>query len=279
MTLTRTTRGLDTGVYDDFGTDTSANYDPLLGTVSVATGLLTIATANDRVIHKTASTVKCVTASIKRSGARAAGPFYCASASLVSANDVDGYTLYAYGTPAWYFDRVTNNAMTNLGYSTANVPADGATGIGRIYLAADGAKCRCGVTALTDSIASTDTTYTAAAYCGFVAGNQNDQQADWLDARPSHLVTVTGLPSGWYAKVSDGTTTAKAAASEGTAAVDAGAVLFPLASVTLYNGDPDGAGVLQETLDTGTYADMGGGDVLAYTSGRSLMGICLRGVG
>jgi len=60
--------------------------------------------------------------------------------------------------------------------------------------------------------------------------------------------------------VSDGTTTAKATASVGTAVVDAGAVLFPLASVSVL----DGSNNVVETYSALT--DMGGGDTFAYSS-------------
>jgi hypothetical protein len=120
-----------------------------------------------------------------------------------------------------------------------------------------------GQSALADTgCSAADTTYS----CGHVAlsNYEGTTTFDFLDARTGHEVIVTGLPSGYYAQVSDGTTTAKAAASSGTATVDAGLVLFPLARVSVYNGDPDSGGTEVAYITSTEITDMGGGDEFSY---------------
>lgn len=85
-------------------------------------------------------------------------------------------------------------------------------------------------------------------------------KCDWLEARTSHLITCSGLPSGYKFEVSDGTTTVVATESGGTATVDAKAVLFPLAQVRVLNASNQEVA----NLTSATLSDMGGGDAFAY---------------
>jgi hypothetical protein len=74
-------------------------------------------------------------------------------------------------------------------------------------------------------------------------------------------VTVSGLLTGYYAQVYDGTSTAKASASGGTATVDCRALWSTTTGMTLrvYNGDPDAGGSLVIS-ETGAYM----GDAWTY---------------
>jgi len=136
-----------------------------------------------------------------------------------------------------------------------------------------------GQSALTASASQTDGTYAGSLYPGAFLRYSvtNNENIDWLDARTSHQITVSSLPDGSSVVVSDGTTTASADTAAGTATVDAGAVLFPLASVSVYSG-AGGGGDLLATLTTGDYADMGGGDVFTYSAAGGIGRVIGSGV-
>lgn len=260
MGLSRTTKGLK--VYDGFGSDTSANYDTLVGTFTMSGGLATVGTGNDLVVHKTASDVKCITIRALVVSNSALGAMYIVNSSLSSSYDRDCYECHGYSGTI-YLQKWVDNVSTSLGTATFTL---GSAIITRVYLAATGVNARYGTSALSNGLSSNDTTYTSGSYGGLFARNQANMQADWLDLRTSHIITCTGMTTGHYLRVSDGTTTAEAQESSGTATVDAGAVLFPLSSVQIRTAS-GGGGTLIAELDTDDYADMGGGDEFAYSSG------------
>lgn len=264
MGLTRTSSGLK--LRDEFGSDTSANYNSRSGT-SFAIGSGYLALDYGAAVNTTQSGILCVTSKIYRYTANSVGPGLWASNDFSNDANIDGYTMNANATK-WSLFRVTNYGFTELG-SSANSPlGDNNWGYARIYRSGNDVVLRAGASALTSiAVSASDTNYTTGLYAGARANTLGTApRADDLEGRTSHLVTCSGLSPGWYLKVSDGTTTAKAAESSGTATVDAGAVLFPLASVSVYDGDPDDAGSLVAECDTGDYADMGGGDVFAYSA-------------
>jgi hypothetical protein len=132
----------------------------------------------------------------------------------------------------------------------------------RGYISGGTVYARFGYTSLGAGISASDATYAQGSF-GFRCSW--DIKHDWVDARPAHTVICTGLPAGSSVVCSDGTTPASADTAAGTATVDCGAVLFPLASVTVYSSTGGGGDVLV-ALDTGDYADMGGGDSFEYAA-------------
>jgi hypothetical protein len=264
MGLTRSSSGLL--VRDEFGSDSSANYNVYsTNTLAVSGGVAAI-TAQGPALNTTVGGAKCVTAKGKRSasGTRINGPLLNMNNTVETSNDVDGYGVG--NSTNWSLNRYDNGAGTRLGTSSSGVPSAGNWAVARVYLTATGVVGRFGTTALSYSISASDTAHTGTGYGGFTGYGESGLQSDDLDVRTSHLIICSGLPTGYYLKVSDGTTTAKAVESSGTATVDAGAVLFPLATVGVYDGDPDSGGTLVVELDTGDYADMGGGDAFVYAA-------------
>jgi hypothetical protein len=264
MGLSRSSSGLL--VYDDFGSDTSANYIVEgAATVSMTGGNCSVSATNTRAVHTGSSGTKCVTVNAKRvSGdTRVGQAYYSANSTCETANDVDGYN--AYGATTWGLGRLINAGATVLGTDSNDYCAEGEWGFTRVYLAAAGAVGRFGKTTLGQNITTTDTTYEAAGYGGFGVGGSAGTLFTTFESRTSHLITCTGVPTGSYLRVSDGTTAAEAQESSGTATVDAGAVLFPLASVGIYTASGGGGTKTAEIL-AATLADMGGGDAFAYSA-------------
>lgn len=261
MGLTRTSSGLL--VHDAFGSDTSANYDTYLDTLSVSGGVGAMATANDKAVHTSSSGAKCISIRARRSGTRWGGAGYFANGSLAAAADLNGYYIYGFVT-RYYLQRATNASNTELASSSSDLPSDGAWCHLRVYIHASGITGRFGTAGLGGSLTSTDTTYTAAAYGGPIVGNQTDLTFDDLDIRTAHTITCTGMTTGHYLRVSDGTTAAEAQESSGTATVDAGAVLFPLSSVQIRTASGGGGDLIAE-ITSATLTDMGGGDAFAYS--------------
>lgn len=259
MGLTRTASGLL--VRDDFESDTSADYSKSAGTLTVASGTMYASETNLKAAHTSYGTAKCVTVRGSVDGFYAQGAGIWANSDLSSAANVDGYASQLWGTN-FYLKEWADNSPTDLGTVSLGTPS-GAYVVSRIIIVSGVVYLLCGNTALDKNLNVNDSTYTQG-YGGAFYRTADTDGIDWLDLRTAHTITCSGLSTGWYLKVSDGTTTAKAAESSGTATVDAGAVLFPLASVGVYDGDPDDGGTLVEECDTGDYADMGGGDVFAY---------------
>jgi len=278
MGLARIGSGLR--LHDLFSADSGAEYDCLKGSLTVSGGSGFMATSDDFAVHNEASGIKCVTVRSKyvSDGSRSSSmwPAYWANGALAASADVDGYMIGVWNG-GWELYRLSNGSYSSKGSSYSNVPSANDWCIGRVFVKSGGFGACCGTTTLANSLSSTDTTWTAFGHAGMGNATLNagySREADWIHACKSHLVTCAGLPIGYYFKVSDGTTTAKAQESSGTATVDAKQVLFPLASVAVYDGDPDSGGNLVEQLDTGTHADMCGGDEYVLTaSNLMLMGV------
>lgn len=267
MGLTRTTRGLDSGVYDDYSSDVSDSYDGLGSTYYVSGGNL-VSSGTDYVVRTTPSGIACLTASIYVSTTlpQASGVALWANGAFSADADIDGYAAQTQTSLGLY--RWTNRGPTALGSSSSDLLATaGAFFVQRIYRSGNNICLRWGndTTAFDQLLSASDTTYTSGLYGGFrPVGNY--VVATWADFRPSHTVTCTGMTEGHYLRVTDGTTAAEAAANgAGLATVDAGAVLFPLATVQIRTAAAGGGDLIAE-LDTGDYADMGGGDAFAYSA-------------
>lgn len=271
MGLTRSSSGLL--VYDAFDSDTSGDYSTTNGMTMTVTG--GYAYCSNWAIHTGSSGTKCVSVSSRYpSGAWLGGPALCANGSGSADKAAqDGYRSHWYMSGVnWRLEKQTNGGATALASSSAISPTANEYHRMRIYRDGDVVRTRYGLSDLANVDSVTDTTYTGTLYGAWANdnGSNSNFRFDGFECRTAHTITCTGLTTGWYLKVSDGTTTAKAAESSGTATVDAGAVLFPLASVGVYDGDPDDGGSLVAELDTGDYADMGGGDAFAYSDSSGL---------
>ena len=274
MGLTRITSGLihynsfDTDIYDNGTIDSGNIYNKSNSSpLSSANGVIFYASTTGGVFVYPTSGAFCVSASAYKDAgiSRSSGVILSDSPVCYNSADRDYYRLEFDNLVKWQLRRTLNGATTNLaGDSTTPDPAGGTWFPVRLWVSS-GVKARYGATALSSYMSSNDTNFTESLYGGGSITTVN-LVMDNLDIRTGVTVTCTGLPTGYYLKVSDGVTTAKAAESSGTATVDASAVLFPLALVTVYSGDPDAGGVLVTELDTGDYADMGGGDVFEYSS-------------
>lgn len=180
------------------------------------------------------------------------------------AGQLSGYRIYGQvGSTTLILSKRYGGASSTLSSTTIAALVKGTYYLLRVYVDSGTIYGKFGTTAFTKELSGSDGDMTSGS-AALRAGHANT--FDWFDIRTSHKVVMTALPSGYYLKVSDGTTAAKAAESSGTATVDAGAVLFPLASVSVYDGDPDSGGSLVCDLDTGDYADMGGGDEYTYVT-------------
>ncbi len=265
MTLTRTTRGLDSGFRDDFDADTSAEYDLYsTQTITMAGGLATLVSSSTRSIRKNHGTIMCATARGLRAGSRMAGVLMSPNSVFNVGADIDCYISHWAST--WRLDRLDNNSTTALASSSVDIPVDGDYGLTRIILLPTGVVAKCGRAAFTRTLTSTDLTYPGPCYAGLCGGSAAGLQVDWHEGRPSHLVTVTGLPANSSVVCSDGATPSSPAnTAAGVAVADCGAVLFPLASIDVYS-QPNGAGVLIDQITNATLNDMGGGDVLARSA-------------
>jgi len=123
-----------------------------------------------------------------------------------------------------------------------------------------------GTTTLGLALGSTDTTYTGDQYGGGKFAAVANQAVDDLWFCSSHLITCSGMTENHYLYCTDGTTAAEAQADgDGDASVNAAAVLFPFTSVAIYTGSGATGDKIAE-LTTGDHADMGGGDVFAYSA-------------
>lgn len=261
MPLSRASSGLL--LRDDFGSDTSANYSKTAGTLSVSSGRLEASSACGAT-RKTITGVLCATVR---------GNFYGGqTGTLLSQNElsseaatIDIYSIH-YDGANWLLRRLVNGSATTLA-TVATPDLDLNTyGVSRLYRSGTSIVGRFGVTTLAGSGSAVDTTYTTGLYGGPMPVGSAYRYADYLDLRTSHLITVNSLPAGSSVVVSDGTTTASADTTAGTATVDAGAVLFPLASISVYSSTGGGGSLLAQ-ITSATLADMGGGDVFTYSGG------------
>lgn len=269
MGLTRSSSGLL--VYDAFGSDTLANYtftatagEP---TWEVSSGVLSQTTASPNsggMGGRTGqSTVKCVTGRYRRVGSGSysalaivgnftpdASGYFPSYMAKIGAGDFALWKRASNGTSSLATASYTNTASS---YYQSRIYINDGT----VY----------GLHGTTDfsgaSLNASDAAYSAGA-AGFLVYKTGG--VDWFEARTAHTITCTGMTEGHYLRVSDGTTAAEAAASgAGLASVDAGAVLFPLASVQIRTAAAGGGDLIAE-LDTGDYADMGGGDAFKYSA-------------
>lgn len=258
MGLTRSSSGLK--LFDDFSSDTSADYDAYSGTIVVSGGEMTLP---NHIVHKTASGVYCVTSKILGyKGGHMSGPALWANSALDAAADIDGYVAEGLNANVVYMGALTDNSASWLANGAYTQSAGNY--IFRLYRNAATVYMKIGTTALDGKeLSSNNTAYTGTLYPGMYYKTNN--HLDWLEGRTAHTITCTGMTTGHYLRVSDGTTAAEAQESSGTATVDAGAVLFPLASVQIRTAAAGGGDLIAE-LTTTDYADMGGGDAFAYSS-------------
>lgn len=265
-TLTRGTAGKVR--YDQFGSDTSADYDPAAGTLSVSSGYMTCSTTGPFVCP-TASGILCQTLNGYTVTAGTSGP----AVALWTHNNVDatadrdGYRLEHSGTQ-WLLRKFVDNGTTTLDSENTPDPANTTWYYIRVYVASGTVYGRYGAGDLSGVVSGEDSTYTSGFYGGgaFAAASV---RVDNFHSCTTHLVTVTTLPAGSSVVCSDGATTATANTSAGTATVDCGAVLFPLATITAYDST-NGSGNVLVQLTTGDYADMCGGLLRLRCWGRHL---------
>ena len=261
MCLTRLSSGLL--LLDLFDTDTSADYETSGGTVSVSGGALSIG-ANGWVQRLSITGVGCSTVVGSRESGRNACPWLGQATPITTAANQDGYDA-AYNNTSIYFRKITNGAAADIG---SNHFATNGAATTRSYYTASGVVIRCGSTAggvLNAYVSVADTTYTAKNYGGIFFYGNNSLVVYSLELRTSYLIACSGMTDGHYLRVSDGVSTPQeAVASGGSASVDAGAVLFPLASVQIRTAAAGGGDLIAE-ITSATLTDMGGGDAFTYT--------------
>ncbi len=272
MGLTRSSSGLL--VYDAYGSDTSADYDTASGVAaSVSDGALHIGALDAWAVHAGALGAKCVTIrSLVASSEYGMSAILSNNGSLASSDDYDGYQGYV--ESGWlYLGKLTDGGNSWIGYTEAgSLHTDCLI---RIYRTATAVIVRAGGTSsFAYSVSVNDTTYATTLYGGVKTGTQSSPGADWFEARTAHTITCSGMTTGHYLRVSDGTTAAEAQESSGTATVDAGAVLFPLTSVQIRTAH-GGGGTLIDEITSATLADMGGGDAFAYSAAAGGLSIPL----
>jgi hypothetical protein len=265
MTLTRASSGLVR--YDAFGSDTSASYNVSAGSLTVASGYMVSATTGNFFVYPTTAGVKCVSCSgyvVTPTGQYMAGLLINANSTIALTGDRDFYTLiYAYGT--WNLSRYINNSETSLATDTGHDPASSSWNVQRLYTDGTTVTARYGSTTLANTLSAVDSTYASGYGGGSLRTTGANCRIDNLDLRTSHLITCSGLPAGSSVVVSDGTTTASTDTAAGAVSIDAGAVLFPLTSVTVY-ASTGGGGAVLGTITSATLTDMGGGDAYTYKS-------------
>ena len=255
-------------VRDDFSQDTVADYDTNIGTLNVTNGLLGTDTSITKFVHEGSYGAYCVTG--KLSVGTTNGPMMAlwANCPLDANEDVDGYTVrIAEGsytnTSVGKYENNGYLAFTTVGNSTTD-------GLARVYYDGTTLYGRTGSSSAFANVATKDTTLYAGPFYGGGMLRYAGETCDWIDIRTSHELTCTGLPSGYYLRAYDGNIYRKAQESSGTATLDAGELLFPLTTVAVYNGDPDGGGSLVVELDTGDYPNMGGGDSFSWGVGAPI---------
>jgi hypothetical protein len=272
MGLTRTSSGLLW--FDDFSSDTSAQYSILNWSPSFADGRIHKTTSNAGSMVKTGiTTAKCVTTRLKFSDLSACGAGVLLSDGVYTTFH-RGYDCFAQPNASrWYlYYWNQSGSYSNKGGVGYPFTFEAETNyLCRIYALPDHYfRIRAGATDLSVGTAQYQDAITLGSeLTGGMSGYSTKNDHDWLDIRTSHTITCTGMTTGHYLRVSDGTTAAEAQESSGTATVDAGAVLFPLATVQIRTAAAGGGDLIAE-LDTGDYADMGGGDAFAYSGASAV---------
>jgi len=268
MTLLRLVSGLK--LRDDFTSDTEANYTRSGNdNWSVSGGLLNYSTASyNSGLRREYTDVKCATVR-----AKSQTKFGWTSHVMVGGlgenhvNDLpDGYSLQSIDSDDMRIIKTVNGADAYVASDTPCTRSLGTYYYYRIYIYNGVVYGKWGATGLSNALSGASTTFTQG-QIGIWCNADKGAAWDFIEARTSQLVTVTELPTGYWVVISDGTTTAKAQESSGTAIVNGGAVLFPLASISIYNGDPDAGGNLVVELTSSQIADMGGGDWFEYSVG------------
>lgn len=263
MAIVRTSSGLL--LRDDFGSDTLGSYtiSDNAGDWSITGGELVYVGSSEwsMVSRPAIDTAKVFTCKVK-----------------LTSDVTDYYDYGLYG--AYFIETSGSNASKYSVYDAlaselATIETATRTinvyHIYRLYILGGHVYTSYGATELAAKSDTTNGSYTAG-YPAF--GGNKAQKFDWVDARSAITIICTGMSSGHYLRVSDGTTAAEAQESGGTATVNAGLVLFPLATVQIRSAS-GGGGDLIEELGTGDYADMGGGDVFEYSAGAAGIAIPL----
>jgi len=267
VALRRVTKGLL--LYDDFSTDTEANYEGNHAYFAVSGGAMVSSGVPGDVYLCRADifAAKVMTCRAKSSswtanyqtpcvvgGSDVYGTFMPSGYIVQLESTADQCYISCYpngGSGAYTIQSAVSVDLTDDTYCLWRLYIHG----GRVYL-------KQGATALVSRHDEADATHTAGhiginAYAGTCSW-------DWVEARTSQLISCTSMPPGAYLRVSDGTTTAEAQAVGGTATVDAGLVLFPLTSVQVRTASGGGGSLIAE-ITSATLTDMGGGDVFAIT--------------
>lgn len=265
MGLTRSSSGLI--AFDHFTSDTLAAYTKNGDWAWDESSNIYWVTAVDSFARDAAiSTCACATARLKESMVvNSYGRVICAGSGTRSYQP-RGYSCTTSGNAANYsMQKITADAVSNL--ATKNNSAVSRTNgeyfLLRVYCTGSVVVARWGLTAFADSVSANDSDFSAG-HVGIGGWYRSDY--DWLEGRTAHTITCTGMTEGHYLRVTDGTTAAEAAADgAGLATVDAGAVLFPLATVQIRTAAAGGGDLIAE-LTTTDYADMGGGDAFAYSA-------------
>lgn len=269
MGLTRSSSGLL--VRDDFGSDSSASYTALDSVASTSWtfsgGYWTQGTAGKVGMKRRNSltTAKCVTVRAKANAASGInlGCFCYTGTPGDTGSIYPGYYIVAdQGDAAIVLYKRAGNAWTSLATTSITAPASGTLYYMRVHVVGTTVYGKYGATALSTAISATDSTYTSGSAALRATGSVS---YDFLDARTAATITCSGVPTGNYLRVSDGTTAAEAQESSGTATVDAGAVLFPLSSVQIRTASGGGGSLVAELTST-DLTDMGGGDAFAYSA-------------
>lgn len=267
MTLTRTTAGLL--VFDHFTSDPTDNYtkyEVLPTTAWSQEGSLWSQTSvNVDAIQRRNSltTAACVTFRTRLNSDNAFPICMCFTGDTTDGdNQLPCYRLFSsVGSTTLTLGKRYGGASVSIDTETITALAKDTYYLFRVYVASGVVYSKFGISALTVALSGNDSDITSGSGA-LRAGHQ--VSFDWHDIRTSHIVTCTNLPAGWKFKISDGTTTAQATESGGTATVDAGAILFPLANVQVLN-DSD------EVIETYTsLSDMGGGDTFQYAQTKTI---------
>ena len=256
-------------MYDDFSSDTLANYTEAGGkTWTISGGVLSTSGANTSLRRADLATIKCGTVRNKMSswGGYPGMVGVGGSGEDSGINIPNGYYANSQGsTTASRLKRCVGGTLVDLALESTSARSTNTYYLWRVYISGGTIYYRHGSTALDQALGNAADANFAAGHIFVYNYDTSTMTVDWLDGRPSHLITCSGMTEGHYLRVSDGTTAAEAAASgAGTASVDAGAVLFPLASVQIRTAAAGGGDLIAE-LDTGDYADMGGGDAFEYS--------------
>jgi YD repeat-containing protein len=275
--LTRTCSGLL--AYDAFSSDCSSNYAKyeLVPTTawSFSSGKWKQTAAPADAIQRRNSLTTCACVTMRAAGSsdisgRESFPIIgCYAGDTPDAGgQIPCYRLWTQVGQTWInLGKRDGGVSTTLDTDTITAPTKNTFYLYRVYYdpALGRIYGKLGQTSFTTSLDATDSALSSGSGC--IRAGQSCA-FDWLDLRISHQITCTGLPTGYKLEVSDGTTTASATESGGTAIVDAGAVLFPLGQVRVL----DSSNQEVTKLTCADLADMGGGDVFAYDENAPLTG-------